>query len=143
MKNIIDLSNGSLKISDRVTVSKEITFDDLRNFAPENSIWDIGNGYKWIYFSEIKIDNYYFYFRICFYQNTTLSRAEFNFYHQPLPEKRSWEDWSEEKDLQQIKMYDEYLIEMMGANNKTFDWGTINSYYDRRSCSTGIGIKYK
>ncbi len=143
MKNIIDLSNGTLKISDEVMVSPNMTFDNLHNLAPQNSIWDVGNGYKWIYFSDIKIGNYYFYFRICFYKNTTLYCAEFDFYNQPFPEKWSWENWSEEKDLRQIKMYNKYLLEIMGATNKKFAWGTISSYYDRRSYATGIGIKYK
>ncbi len=109
MESIIDLNNGSLKISDEITVNQDITFTDLHSLAPQNSIWDIGNGYQWIYFSNIKIDNYYFYFRICFYQNTKLYCAEFDFYHQPLPKKRSWEDWNEQEDLQQVKMYDKYL----------------------------------
>ncbi len=109
---------------------------------PKNSIWDVGNGFKWIYLSDIKINNYYFYFRICF-ENNRLHRVEFSFYHQALPKKRSWDDWTEQEDLQQIKMYDKYLISIMGTNNKTFDWGTVSSFYDRKSCVTGIGIKYK
>ncbi len=32
---------------------------------------------------------------------------------------------------------------MMGASNKDFNWGSISSFYDIKSCITGVSIKYK
>jgi hypothetical protein len=54
----------------------------------------------------------------------------------------SWDDWSEEQELQRKAVHDRWLIEQTGQASHVYPWGEIGSDYDPRSGGSSITIRY-
>lgn len=75
---IIDLENGNFHINDEIIVGREKSYSDILELVPKNKTWDIKNGYKWIYFKDIHIDNLVFNIGACF-RNDRIFCIDFGF----------------------------------------------------------------
>ncbi len=54
----------------------------------------------------------------------------------------SWENWSEEKELQKKAKHDLFLAQNLGDPPYEYWWGEISSQYESRSGSSNITIRY-
>ena len=61
----IDATNGTLTFG-ALLISSGTTCMQLRTAYPDNKIRDMGNGYFWIYFSDIAVGDKTFYPSVCF-----------------------------------------------------------------------------
>jgi len=53
----------------------------------------------------------------------------------------TWENWSEENELQKEKYYKQWLTTHIGEE-RSFDWGKVGVHYDRKGGSTFMWVNY-
>ena len=53
----------------------------------------------------------------------------------------SWDNWSEEQELVTQKYYDQWLTAHIGKE-RSFNWGAIESIYDKKGGCTCVWINY-
>lgn len=138
--NIINLQNGNFHISNEIIIGTDKNYNDILKLAPTNKTWDIKNGYKWIYFNDIAIENLLFYIGVCFY-NDKLFCINFSF-NDKQETKLSWDNWNEKDELNRKDIYDKWLTNTIGDQRK-FEWGNIGAYFDPKGGTTSINIKYE
>ncbi len=112
----------------------------LRTAYPDNKIRDMGNGYFWIYFSDIAVGDKTFYPSVCF-DGDRLFMVDFWFKCKGEKIVTDWNDWSEEYERNQQKKFKKWLTQQIGAKRQ-FPWGSIGAYYDPKSSTSGIAVKY-
>jgi hypothetical protein len=137
---IINILTGDFYITDKLIIERFKNYNDILKIAPTNETLDIKNGYKWIYFKEIEIDNLFFNIGICFH-NDRLFCIDFGFTFEQ-QKNLTWENWNEENELIRKDIYEKWLTINIGKKRK-FNWGTIGAYYDPRGGTTSINIKYR
>jgi hypothetical protein len=54
----------------------------------------------------------------------------------------SWNDWSEEKELDRKLFHDQWLANTIGATNAVYPWGQLSSEYDAKSGFSAIDLRY-
>jgi hypothetical protein len=78
---------------------------------------------------------------VLFYHNDRLSRMNLSFY---VPNKSvSWDDWCEEKELETKNRQDNLLKQNFGDPPYEYQWGSLESVYDKRSGSSHLIISYR
>ena len=137
---MIDFQTGNFKITDKIIVSQDKSYWDILKLAPTNKTWDIKNGYKWIYFNDIEIENLFFYIGVCFH-NDKLFRIDFGF-SEKQQKNITWDNWNEENELKRKDIYEEWLTNLIGKK-RSFEWGKIGAYYDPRGGTTSMNIQYR
>ena len=137
--SIINLQTGDFQITDQISISKTKSFSDVLKLAPNNKIWDVKNGYKWIYFKDIIIDDLFFYINVCFHDEKLFS-IDFFFTEKKL-KKTSWDDYNEDAEIKKKDLYEKWLIQTIGKK-RDFEWGKISAYFDPRGGSSSMYIKY-
>jgi hypothetical protein len=139
---MINTSSGFINVTNTVAISPLVSIDTLINFFKTNASekWDVRNGWVHYYLKNFQIQQRYFFFDFMFFKNI-LSSVSFCFYNQ-LVKNVSWADWSEENELKKQLEYEAWLEREIGSA-RSFEWGTINSYYDAKGGSSGIIIIYK
>jgi hypothetical protein len=57
----------------------------------------------------------------------------------------SWDEWSEEKELQRKRFHDSWLNEVLGNERYPYDypWGRVASVYDPKAGFSYVSIKYR
>ncbi len=138
--SIINTDNGSFRITDAVIITTDKSYSDIRKLAPKNKIWDIKNGYKWIYFNRIEMDNLSFDIGVC-YHNEKLFCIHFGFSNKQ-KKKSTWEDWNEKDELDRKDAYEEWLIKTIGKK-RSFEWGDVAADFDPRGGTSSMNIRYK
>jgi hypothetical protein len=78
---------------------------------------------------------------VLFYQNEKLNRINLSFYNPN--SSGSWNNWSEEKELETKKRQDNLLKQNFGAPPYEYQWGSLESVYDKRSGSAHLIIVYE
>lgn len=58
-------------------------------------------------------------------------------------ELQTWDQWSEQKELELKQEHDNWLRHLIGPPPYEYEWGAISSSYDPRSGSSMITIRYK
>ena len=137
--SIINIENGTFSISEKLIIERKCLYSAILLLVPQNRTWDIGNGYKWIYFENILIEELFFNIGLCF-KNEKLKLIDFTF-HSEKVESLSWKEWSEETELDLKNMYDNWLTAEIGSK-RAFNWGNISAYYDPRGGQASIAINY-
>lgn len=135
----IDATNGTLTFG-ALLISSGATCTQLRTAYPDNKIQDMGNGYFWIYFSDIAVGDKIFYPSVCF-NGERLFMVDFWFKCKGEKIVTDWNDWSEEYERNQQKKFKKWLTQQIGAKRQ-FPWGSIGAYYDPKSSTSGIAVKY-
>lgn len=133
----LDLDNGNFKVSDILTISRNTQFPELLEKFPNNKIWDIKNGYKWIYFDNENISEKKLDISICF-KSENIFEIHFSFSNST---KQSWSEWTAEKELEQKNIYEDWLTSKLG-NKRKYKWGKFGAIYDSRSGGTFMFLKY-
>jgi len=136
---IINLENGDFSIDNNIVIGRDKSYFDILELVPQNRTWDIGNGYKWIYFENVDIENLIFYVNVCFHNNR-LFCIDFGFVTEQ-EKKLSWDDWSEKEELKRKDIYEEWLTEKIGEK-RTYSWGKIGASYDPRGGVSSMVINY-
>ena len=54
----------------------------------------------------------------------------------------SWDNWSEESELELKRKHDAWLRECLGEEPYQFSWGMVFSVYDKKTGASSIIIKY-
>jgi hypothetical protein len=119
-EKLIDKFNGHLLFSNDFEVSPNTKPDDLLlYFGQENvKIRDIKNGWKHYVISNIKKDSIYFWGTF-YFENGILSFLSFVI-DDKLILTDSWNNWSEENELQKRDYYDNWLTEQLGKKKRIF-----------------------
>lgn len=121
------------------TISKELKENEISsNYKFEKD--DMGNGYVWYDVPETEILGKTLIFRMCFY-NGTLDFLSFALVDPELYGK-SWDDWSEEKEILCASHTREWL-EKNGYKIGKFNWGEVWTGYDPKGGLGGGGVRYK
>ncbi|MCA5005242.1 hypothetical protein [Sphingobacterium bovistauri] len=136
---IINKINGDFQISETKTITRNSQFENFIDGITPKQIHDIQNGYKWIYLHEIKEEQLVFNVSLCFYENK-IQTILFNFYG-IYEKKPSWENFSREKEQKRLKIYEKWLTKNIGEQRE-FDWGMVNAYYDYKNETVGMGLRY-
>ena len=55
---------------------------------------------------------------------------------------KSWNDWSEEKELLRKRSHDEWLKRVLGDGDYVFPWGRVVSVYDQKGGTSRIIVEY-
>lgn len=55
----------------------------------------------------------------------------------------TWENWSQERELQKKARNDRWLKKELGEPPYVFPWGSLQSLYDPREASSYIALEYK
>lgn len=76
-----------------------------------------------------------------FFNNEKLERLHICLYE--TDNASSWENWSEEAEMTKLTVQDDLLTKNIGSPPYIFEWGSIESLFDKRSGDTGIVITYK
>ena len=141
-EKIIDSVNGHLRFANSFTVTSQTTPEEIVHyFGQENvSINDVKKGWKHYSVRNIKINDTYFIITF-YFDNDILKMLDF-IVSDKLIVGGSWDDWSEKKELQNRDYYNDWLTKQIG-NNRQFDWGTINSFYDSKGGFSSIVLKYR
>ena len=140
MKTIIDFKTGNINLSGKIMISKDQRYNEISKLKLIKNTWDVANGYKWIYFLPIEIEQLNYQISACYFEEQ-LSTINLSFHQIDSPQK-TWNDWSEEKELSMEKTYEDWLTEQVGSE-RIFEWGAIGVYYDIKGGGTSINIKYK
>lgn len=136
---IINEINGNLTF-EKILITPATTYTELRTDFPDNRIWEVGNGYVWIYFSDIVIDDKTFSVAVCF-NGEKLHFVDFSFRFKGEKIITDWSEWTEKYELSQKKKLDQWLTAQIGKNRQ-FSWGSIEAYYSPKSSTSGILVNY-
>jgi len=136
---IIDTINGNFYLSLEEVIGNSKPYSEILTYKSIDRIWNVGNGYDWIYFKNIQIDTLYFFIAICFFEKKVKS-IDFSFVSEL--KSLSWDNWSEADELKKKDVFEFWLNENLGEKRK-FDWGNISSHYDGKGGSARIIINYK
>ena len=137
--DIINLLNGNFQITENIIFCKDKNYDDILKLSPKSRTWDVKNGYRWIYFTDIEIDKLFFHISVCFH-NDNLFCIDFGFV-QKHEKNLTWDNWNEKDELKRKDLYDKWLTKIMGKQ-RNFDWGKVGAYFDLKSGTSSMYIKY-
>jgi hypothetical protein len=135
--SLLNIENGDLFLLREITISKSTTFSELRKLFPTHRIWEVETGFNWIYFDDILFEYKKFYLYICF-EGEMIRMIGFSMQDNTTS---TWENWSEENELQKEKYYKQWITFHIGERRK-FSWGIIDAYFDRKAGDTSIWINY-
>ena len=136
---IINTENGNFSLNAEMEINANKKFEEVNYFDLDKTINDMGNGYKWIYFKNVKIDNLYFFLNVCFFQNKT-KMITFSFSETQV-KSPSWDNWHENEEKLNQQKFEDWLNKTLGEKRK-FDWGEIFSEHDSKGGGTNITINY-
>ena len=144
---MIELQTGKITFPElNITVSPLLHYADFISDFPKDKITqirDMRNGYIWYDIKEKVYDNkipVYF----CFNPQKNLEFVNLYPQHFDLNAILHWDCWTPEEAQKDKRYCDEWLMRFCGLKNEEnlFSWGSISSYFDPRSCSSGICIHY-
>lgn len=136
---IINTENGNFNLNAEMVINANKEFAEVSNFDIDKTTNDMGNGYEWIYFKNIKIGNLYFFLNVCFFQKKT-KMINFSFYESQ--KSPSWDNWNENEEKTKQRKFEEWLNKSIGSKRK-FNWGDISSNYDSKGGGTSVTINYQ
>jgi hypothetical protein len=140
-EKFINKCNGHLLFSNDFEVSANTKTDELvLYFGQENvKITDMKNGWKHYVISNIKTNSIYF-LGTLYFENDTLAFVSFGI-DDKLITTDSWDNWSEENELQKRDYYDNWLTDQLGIKRE-FSWGIAGAFYDNKSGYSSINLRY-
>ncbi|WP_298119496.1 hypothetical protein [Flavobacterium sp.] len=136
---MIDINTGHIVVNFEIKLGPDIDFEVTNSFNIDKSITDFKNGYKWIHFENLKVNELYLNVNVCFHNEKTkmitfvVSETEFK--------AKRWENWSEQEEMEKIAVYENWLTTIVGVRRE-FNWGKISIDYDIKGGRTTISILY-
>lgn len=114
---------------------------EKQSLGEVREVRDMGNGYKWLDIKNIKIQNEYYIISLCF-KEQELTELSMVVKDERFDLSSDWRTWSEEKEKEDLKKYQNWLDKELGKKTK-FHWGDVWAAYDSKGGSSSIGIRYK
>ncbi|WP_298140818.1 hypothetical protein [Flavobacterium sp.] len=136
---MIDINTGHIVVNFETKLGTDIDFDVTNGFNFDKSITDFKNGYKWIHFENLKVNELYVNLNVCFHHEKTkmitfvVSEIEFK--------AKRWENWNEREEMEKVVVYENWLTTIVGVRRE-FNWGKISTDYDNKAGGTSISIHY-
>ena len=140
---MIDRRTGNIRLTDSLELRPKLNFDLLekQSLGEVREVRDMGNGYKWLDIKNIKIQNEYYIISLCF-KEQELTELSMVVNDERFDLSSDWSTWSEEKEKEDLKKYQNWLEKELGKKTK-FHWGDVWAAYDSKGGSSSIGIRYK
>ena len=140
---MINTSNGNIHIKGKkLVINSELTKD---RFVQSDLFVDVlkqdDYGYSRYYIKQQIICEQNFVITMLFGPDDVLFMVTLGLVEDGL--YPTWENWSEEDQLQKKIMHDEWLEKNLGSEPYKYSWGSISSIYDSRSASSHITISYE
>lgn len=140
LMEIINVENGNFSLNAEMVINANKELAEIKTFDIDKTTDDMGNGYEWIYFKNIKIGNLYFFLNVCFFQKKT-KMINF-FFSESQIKNQSWDNWNENEEKNNQRKFEEWLNKSIG-NKRKFSWGDISSNYDSKGGGSSITINYQ
>ena len=137
--SIID-SLGNIHLNHHVIIHKNLSLDDINNSLLDYNIYDVKNGYLWVYLDKINIGDFNFQINLCFYQKKIWG-VDIKFFHK-YEKEFCWETWQKEQKLNKQRQYNLWLNQLF-QTERIFAWGKIGAYYDFKGQRSGIWLSYQ
>ena len=140
---MIDIENGNIQFMNKSLIIRrwlskdEFLYSDL--FA--DVIKQDDYNYTRFYLKPQLMDNKKFFVALLFNPEGRLSIVSLSLSTDDIIP--SWENWSEERELNNKSLNDKWLRKSIGKPPYNYSWGTIDSSYDPRSASSSIVIAYR
>lgn len=134
--NFLNTHNGDFLLIEGEIINTKTTFTALKERFPDNKVWEVGTGYFWLYFYNCPFEGKLFSISLCF-KGEKLENLCFEMNERCT----SWDNWSEEQELVTQKYYDQWLTAHIGKE-RSFNWGAIESIYDKKGGCTCVWINY-
>lgn len=139
---MIDVKTGSLIFDKEIVIHQNSDFDSVHKMSlGEIQEVDImGNEDIWLRNKNILVAGLYFNISFLF-NNLRLKELSFIVSDKKFALEPKWEYWSEEKEIESLKLYQDWLTMEVGSQ-RVFDWGEVWIDYDRKGGSSSIGLRY-
>lgn len=136
---IINTENGNFSLNSEMIINANKDFSEVNSFDIGKSTNDMGNGYVWIYFKNVKSGNLYFFINVCFFKKKT-KMITFSFSETKI-KNQNWDNWNENEEQANQRKFEEWLNKLIGRKRK-FNWGHISSNYDSKGGGSSVTINY-
>jgi cation diffusion facilitator CzcD-associated flavoprotein CzcO len=104
------------------------------------AVEDMATGWQWLTVRNVCVDHRYFLLSFGFYHDQ-LRSLQLIFSPDRYALNSSWEDWSEQHELTQLKVLQQWLHAELGREGD-FPWGTVTADYDAKGGSSSVTIQY-
>ena len=140
---MIDKATGTITLSSLIQIKHNDHLQDIRKLAigKTRNLLDFNDGWIWLHEQNVLIDNLDFAFQFGFFNNR-LQQLSFCFNDRGSNSVTSWNDWSKEVELANLKSLETWLNDEIGEK-RDFNWGNIWASYDAKACASSIGLKFK
>jgi hypothetical protein len=140
-RQIIDSNSGQLCFDKDFFISQSTRQDEIINFFGQQNveIKDVYTGWKHFTIRNVKVNDSYF--TLTLYFDREILRMLSFIVSDKLIVTGSWDNWSEKKELENREYYDDWLTKQIG-NNRKFNWGTVDAFYDNKGGFSHIFLKY-
>ena len=128
----------TLKLPCGVLISSKLKEEDVSGVYDKNKR-DMKNGYVWYYLPGTEIGGESVVFSLCFHKGIIESfNADIK---SPELYGASWNDWSEEKEIDRAKDTQIWL-RSVGCKIGKYPWGKVWAGYDSKGGSSKAGVRY-
>jgi hypothetical protein len=139
---MIDSQTGALHLTPTAHVRVGDSVETVAALAlgESNEVRDMHTGWQWLYARNVQVGPDYFTLDFGFYNNS-LKTISLSFSHEQSEKTASWDDWSEQAEMQRLAEFKQWLRKELGHEG-SFSWGTATADYDRKKASSSITIRY-
>lgn len=139
---MINVKNGDITIDGRnVIFRSRMTEEEFKNTYLYNEVINSQEyGYSNHYIKPQLYNDIYVIFGVYFNPNHIIDSIHLSV--QNSADLPSWDNWSESEELEKKANHDEWLLRNIGKPPYQYNWGQIGSYYDSKSGSSMIVIRY-
>lgn len=140
---MINRETGEIRFTDTLVVSPKIDIGEAMVLTEglQRSLDDMKNGWKWIRLKAVKSDTAQYHIGLAF-NNGNLKVLDFVV--DPKDSDLSdygYENWSAEKEQNRLKKFEQWLTNEIGQQ-RSFDWGKIQAFFDPKASFSSIGVNY-
>lgn len=144
---MIDLKNGTIVLENICyTINSKLIKHVFEETFPKQNIRDLQymhNGYIWYNIYGDMYKDKSILLSLCFSPNSFLEEIIICPYVTQGENKASWSDWSEKQMKEEKALCDNWLKSNYNIDgHKNFEWGSIQSFCDIRSGSSGISVLF-
>lgn len=140
---MIDNKTGYITFDNKRIINQNSDLESIANMGLGESqeVDDMKTGWIWLRIKNIMSSGYFFNISFAF-NNSRLRELNFVMNNQKYDLDENWSDWSDKKELENLKFYQDWLQKEIGSQ-RNFDWGQVWADYDRKGGSSSIGLRYK
>ena len=133
---MINTENGNIIFNQKLQVKPKMEFLQLEKILDgfEKEYSDMETGWEWLRVKNIEMEKSLVHVLFGF-ENKKLRTIIFSF-------NNAENNWSEKSELKLKTEHDKWLNKEIGKN-RIFIWGTVESTFDSKSCSSSINVNYK